>query len=152
LSNGNPLPAWLSFDPVTKTFSGVPTLAGNVNVKVTATDSANASVSCTFSINVTITGVEESKAELPESIELYQNFPNPFNPATTIAFSLPNSEYISLRIYDTLGREVKIVFSGYLNAGNYSFVFDAENISSGIYFYVLKTNTFCDQKKMIALK
>ena len=107
----------------TKTFDGTPTAASNINVKVTATDSANASVSCTFAINVTITGVEESKAELPESIHLFQNFPNPFNPVTTIAFSLPKSEYVSLRIYDTLGKEVKEVFSGNLNAGNYSFVF-----------------------------
>lgn len=152
LSNGNSLPAWLSFDPVTKTFTGTPTASGNLNVKVTAKDSANISVSCTFAINITITGIDETKEQLPKSINLYQNYPNPFNPETTIEFAIPGNEYASLRIYDTLGREVKEVFSGNLNAGNHSFVFDAENISSGIYFYVLKTNIFCAQKKMIVLK
>lgn len=152
LSNGNPLPAWLLFDPATRTFEGTPTEAININVKVTATDSANASVSCTFVINVTITGVEESKVELPESINLYQNYPNPFNPTTTIKFAIPGSEYVSLRICDTLGREVKDLFSGNLNPGNHKFEFDAENISSGVYFYVLKTSTLCEQMKMIVLK
>jgi hypothetical protein len=152
LSNGNPLPAWLSFDPATRTFEGTPTEAININVKVTAMDSANANVSCTFAINVTITGVEETKEQLPESMELYQNYPNPFNPTTTIEFAIPNSEFVSLRIYDTLGKEVKEVFSGNLNAGNHSFEFDANNISSGVYFCVLKTSVFCKQRKMIVLK
>lgn len=152
LSNGNPLPAWLSFDPATRTFEGTPTEAININVKVKAVDSANVSVTCTFAINVIITGIDENKEQLPESINLYQNYPNPFNPTTTIKFSLPKSDQVSLKIYDVLGKEVKNIFSGYLIAGDHSFDFDAENISSGIYFYVMKTNSFCDQKKMTVLK
>ena len=97
-------------------------------------------------------GIDENKEQLPESINLYQNYPNPFNPTTTIKFSLPKSDQVSLKIYDVLGKEIKNIFSGHLNAGDYSFDFDAENISSGIYFYVMKTNTFCDQKKMTVLK
>ena len=152
LSNGNPLPAWLSFDPVTITFTGTPTASGNINIKVTAKDSANISVSCTFAINVTITGIEETKDQHPESFNLYQNYPNPFNPTTTIEFTIPNSEFVSLKVYDTLGKEIKDLFSGNINAGNHKFDFDAENISSGVYFYVMKTNSFCDQKKMTVLK
>jgi len=152
LSNGNPLPAWLWFDPATQTFEGTPTEVININVKVKAEDSANVSVTCTFAINVIITGIDENKEQLPESIYLYQNYPNPFNPTTTIKFSLPKSDQVSLKIYDVLGKEIKNIFSGHLNAGDYSFDFDAENISSGIYFYVMKTNTFCDQKKMTVLK
>jgi hypothetical protein len=152
LSNGNPLPGWLSFDPATRTFEGTPTEAINISVKVTVVDSANASVSCTFAINVTITGVEENKEQIPERINLFQNYPNPFNPTTTIEFATPRSEYVSLRVYDTLGKEVMEVFSGNLIAGTHSFNFDAQNISSGIYFYVLKTSTFFEQKKMILLK
>jgi hypothetical protein len=152
LSNGNPLPAWLSFDPLTRTFSGTPTETININVKVKAVDSANASVSCTFAINVVITGIEDIKNQIPESIQLYQNYPNPFNPTTTIEFVIPKSENVSLRIFDTLGREVKVLFNGNLDAGNHTFEFDAENISSGVYFYVLKTPTFCEQMKMIMLK
>ncbi len=152
LSNGNPLPAWLSFDPITRTFSGTPAETININVKVTAIDSANATATCTFVISAVVTGIEESKNQIPESIYLYQNYPNPFNPTTTIEFAIPKSEYVSLRIYDALGREVKDLFSGNLNAGNHKIDFAANNISSGIYFYVLKTNTFCDQKKMIVMK
>lgn len=152
LSNGNPLPAWLSFDPITRTFSGTPAETININVKVTAIDSANATATCTFMISAVVTGIEGSKNQIPESIYLYQNYPNPFNPTTTIEFAIPKSEYVSLRIYDALGREVKDLFSGNLNAGNHKIDFAANNISSGIYFYVLKTNTFCDQKKMIVMK
>jgi hypothetical protein len=121
-------------------------------VKVTVVDNANASVSCTFVINVTITGVEENKEQIPERINLFQNYPNPFNPTTTIEFATPRSEYVSLRVYDTLGKEVMEVFSGNLNAGTHSFNFNAQNISSGIYFYILKTSTFFEKKKMILLK
>jgi hypothetical protein len=152
LSNGNPLPAWLSFDPATRTFEGTPTETINISVKVIAVDTANVSVSCTFAIDVVVTGIEETKEQIPESMELYQNYPNPFNPTTSIEFAIPRSEYVSLRIYDTLGKEVVEVFSGNLNAGIHSFNFDAQNISSGIYIYVLRTNTFCDQKKMVVLK
>jgi hypothetical protein len=152
LSNGNPLPAWLSFDPSTRTFSGSPTESINITVKVTATDSANASVSCTFAISIVVTGIENIKNQIPESIRLFQNYPNPFNPTTTIEFAIPKSEFVSLRIYDTLGREVKDLFSGNLGAGNHIFEFDAENYSSGVYFYVLNTPTFCKQMKMIVLK
>jgi hypothetical protein len=152
LSNGNPLPAWLSFDPLTRTFSGTPTETININVKVKAVDNANASVSCTFAINIVITRIEDIKYQIPESIQLYQNYPNPFNPKTTIEFVIPKSENVSLRIFDTLGREVKDLFNGNLDAGNHKFEFDAENISSGVYFYVLNTPTFCEQMKMIVLK
>lgn len=152
LSNGNPLPSWLSFDPAIRTFEGTPTEAIYINVRVTATDSANASVSCTFAINIIVTGLENNDENIPGEINLYQNYPNPFNPATTIEFSISESEYVSLRIYDTLGREVKELFSGYLYAGNHKYEFDAKNISSGVYFYVLKTSAFCEQMKMIVLK
>lgn len=152
LSNGNPLPAWLSFDPLTQTFSGTPTEGINISVKVTATDSANASVSCTFIINVLITEVVDSKVELPESFNLYQNYSNPFNPTTTIRFSIPKSEQVSLKIYDVLGEEVVTLVDELKPAGIYETEFDASNISSGIYFYVLKTNSFVDQKKMIVIK
>ncbi|MCX6151429.1 MAG: putative Ig domain-containing protein [Ignavibacteriales bacterium] len=156
LSNGNPLPDWLSFNSTTRTFSGIPTIVGGFpkRVTVTAKDTANASAYATFSITVVAdpVGVEEDREQLPESMNLYQNYPNPFNPTTNIEFAISKSEFVSLKIYDTLGREVKDVFNGNLNAGNHSFEFDANNFSCGIYFYVLKTNTFCVQKKMVVLK
>ena len=152
LSNGNPLPAWLSFDPLTRTFSGTPTETININVKVKAVDSANASVSCTFAINIVITGIEDIKNQIPESINLYQNYPNPFNPTTKISWQSSVSNWQMLKVYDVLGNEVATLVDEFKPAGIYEVEFDANKISSGIYFYVLKTPTFCEQKKMIVLK
>jgi photosystem II stability/assembly factor-like uncharacterized protein len=71
-------------------------------------------------------------------VQLNQNFPNPFNPSTSISYNLPFDASVSLKIYDMLGREVKSVVNDRQSAGNYSFRFDASNLASGIYFYVLR--------------
>jgi hypothetical protein len=88
---------------------------------------------------------------------LWQNYPNPFNPATNIKFSIPRSENVSLKIYNIIGTEIMTVFNGRLEAGIYNAEFDARlsgsaNLSSGVYYYVLKTDNFTDKKKMILLK
>lgn len=83
---------------------------------------------------------------------LFQNYPNPFNPVTNIKFSIPKSENVSLKVYNILGKEVEEIFNGNLNAGSYNAEFNADNISSGIYFYVLKTNSYCEKKKMVLIK
>ena len=152
LSDGNPLPSWLSFDPSTRNFSGAPTESININVKVKAIDSANASVSCTFAISIVITGMEDLKDQIPESINLYQNYPNPFNPTTKISWQSSVSSWQTLKVYDVLGNEVATLVDEFKPAGIHEVEFDANKISSGIYFYVLKTPTFCEQKKMIVLK
>ena len=99
-----------------------------------------------------ITSSEQISTELPDRFELYQNYPNPFNPSTTIRYTLPKSSFVSLRIYDVLGREVKTLFSGYRNAGNYSDVFDASNFSSGVYFYKISAGEFTETKSMVLIK
>jgi len=153
LNNGNPLPSWLSFDSSTRTLYGTPNSTGNYFIKVNATDTSNAKASCIFNLKIEnpVTFLEDNHQSLND-YKLFQNYPNPFNPTTTIEFSLPKSEFVSLRIYDALGRVVEDLFSGNLNSGNYKFDFDGKNISSGVYFYVLNTPTFCEQMKMIALK
>lgn len=153
LSNGNPLPSWLSFDPATILFYGTPTTIGNILIKVTATDTANAKASCTFTLKIEnpVTNINDNEHSLID-YKLYQNYPNPFNPTTKISWQSSISSWQSLKVYDVLGDEVAILVNEYKPAGSYEVEFNAENISSGIYFYVLKTNTFCDQKKMIVLK
>lgn len=153
LSNGNPLPSWLSFDPSTRLFYGTPTTTGNTLIKVTATDTANAKASCTFTLKIEnfVTGASDQENSL-NGYKLNQNYPNPFNPITKISWQTSISTWQSLKVYDVLGDEVAILVDEYKPAGSYEVEFDAGNISSGIYFYVLKTNTFCDQKKMIVLK
>ncbi len=74
----------------------------------------------------------------PLDFSLSQNFPNPFNPTTTIRFDVSVSGNVSLKVYDVLGREVAVLANEYLRAGSYERVFEAGNLSSGVYFYTLR--------------
>jgi hypothetical protein len=153
LSNGNPLPSWLSFVPSNRTFFGMPTSNGNFIIKVTAADTANAKAYCIFNLKIEnfLTDITENEQSLND-YKLFQNYPNPFNPSTVISWRSPVGSWQSLKVYDSLGKTVANLVDEYRPAGSYEVEFNASNISSGIYFYVLKTNTFCDQKKMIVMK
>jgi hypothetical protein len=89
---------------------------------------------------------------LPQNFHLYQNYPNPFNPATTIRFSMPENEYVELKVYNILGKQVANLVSTKLNQGNHSYIFDAKNLASGIYYYQLIAGDYREIKKMILLK
>ncbi len=82
------------------------------------------------------TGVDEAMPK-PDKYSLRQNFPNPFNPTTTISYNLSALSSVTLKIYDVLGREVKTLVNGRQNAGSYTLKFDASRLSSGVYFYML---------------
>ncbi len=73
--------------------------------------------------------------------KLSQNYPNPFNPSTMINYSIGDNSTVSIKIYDMTGREVRTLVNSYQAPGSYSVKFDASNLSSGIYFYVLRVNT-----------
>ena len=88
----------------------------------------------------------------PLSFRLDQNYPNPFNPNTTMEFSIPETEYVSLKIYNEVGKEITTLVSKQLLAGEYNFSWDASNFASGVYFYQLKTKKFSQIKKMILLR
>ncbi len=96
--------------------------------------------------------VEEKSKEIPTKFELYQNYPNPFNPTTTIEFDLPERSYVRLVVYDVLGREIERVVDEELDAGKYKVKFDASNLLSGVYFYVLDAGRFRDVKKMVLVR
>ncbi len=81
-----------------------------------------------------------------------KNYPNPFNPSTTISYSLPNSGYIKLTVYDRIGREVKVLVDENKQQGTYSVEFNASNLPSGIYFYRIKTAEKTEVRKMILAK
>jgi len=83
---------------------------------------------------------------------LSQNYPNPFNPSTTIHFSLAKSENVQIEVYNTLGKKVKVLVDGNMKAGEHTVEFNAENLSSGIYFYSIEAGEFQSVKKMIVLK
>ncbi|MEO8446175.1 MAG: DUF1501 domain-containing protein [bacterium] len=86
---------------------------------------------------------------------LSQNFPNPFNPSTKITYILKNDSHVSLKVYDVSGKVVQVLVEGFKSAGQYSVSFDVSgrsNLSSGIYFYKLKSDNFEDTKKMTLIK
>jgi hypothetical protein len=89
---------------------------------------------------------------IPSTITLFQNYPNPFNPSTAIDFTLPQSGYVTLKIYNILGEEVSTLVSERLTAGKYKYDFDAIGLASGVYLYCLEAGSFKQTKKLILLK
>lgn len=98
------------------------------------------------------TSVIDRQNRTPETFDLSQNFPNPFNPNTKIVFSLKTNNFMSLRVYNALGQEVATLVDQKLSSGTYSVSFDANNIPSGIYFYTLNAGNFSSTKKMVLTK
>ncbi len=101
-----------------------------------------------------ITEVEEENNNevIPSAYALHQNFPNPFNPSTTISFSIPNTEFVTLKIYDSVGKEVETLVNENLPAGSYNKQFNATNLASGVYFYRLQAGSYYQTNKMILMK
>lgn len=89
---------------------------------------------------------------LPATLALEQNYPNPFNPATVIQYSLPEASHISLIVYDVLGREVRTLIDGEMDAGIHRVHFEANDLSSGLYFYRLKTGDRSIVRKMMLIR
>jgi len=87
-----------------------------------------------------VTSVQELSTDLPMHFSLDQNYPNPFNPATIISFSLPSKSFVSLRVFDALGREVSTLVSEELSGGTYTRQWNAAALPSGVYFYRLVAN------------
>ncbi|MBI5401840.1 MAG: T9SS type A sorting domain-containing protein [Ignavibacteriae bacterium] len=88
----------------------------------------------------------------PQKYVLEQNYPNPFNPVTNIKFSIPKNGFVSLKVYDIMGKEVETLISKEMTTGSYHVDWNAVKYSSGIYFYKLESNGFTDTKKMILVK
>jgi len=83
---------------------------------------------------------------------LHQNYPNPFNPTTVIKYSIPQQTFVSLKVYNILGKEVSVLVNEQKEAGVYEVEFNASNLSNGIYFYTLRAGNFVDTKKLILAK
>ena len=98
----------------------------------------------------TASSITPISSVIPKSYSLEQNFPNPFNPETKIKFDLPKNSFVTLKVYDLLGREVASLVSEQLGAGSYEIPFSG--VSSGVYFYKLEAGNFTDVKKMLMTK
>jgi endo-1,4-beta-xylanase len=100
-----------------------------------------------------MTGVlKDPSASVPTKYELMQNYPNPFNPTTNIQYNIPKTSIVSLRIYDVLGRLVQTLVNTEQKPGSYSVTFNAQNLSSGVYFYQINAGSFSVTKKLLLLK
>ena len=99
-----------------------------------------------------ITSVPLSSGEVPSGFTLEQNFPNPFNPGTTIRFSLPHKTGASLRVFDLLGREVALLVDQEMAAGTYKVPFDGKHLSSGVYYYRLQAGEYMQIRKFLLLR
>lgn len=99
-----------------------------------------------------ITSVQFPISDKPTQYELNQNYPNPFNPSTTISFNIPLKSFVTLKVFDIIGREVATIVSEEMSAGTYSRKWNATNPSCGIYFYRLQAGTFIETKKLVLLK
>ncbi len=83
---------------------------------------------------------------------LLQNYPNPFNPTTTIIYRIPELSFVTLKVYDVLGNEIKTLVNEEKTAGNYEIDFGGKELPSGVYFYKLNSNNFSMTKKMILIR
>jgi subtilisin family serine protease len=99
-----------------------------------------------------ITGVQANSGAIPTSYGLDQNFPNPFNPSTLIKYNIPAPGYVTLKIYNTLGREMAALVDRRLEAGRYDAVWNAREFPSGVYYYKLTAGDYSETKKMILIK
>lgn len=98
------------------------------------------------------TDVSEGFSQIPAKMELFQNYPNPFNPTTNFEFRIANSGFVSLRIFDLLGREVAALVNEEKPAGDYKIQFNGRNLTSGVYFYQLKSGNFISTKQFVLMK
>jgi hypothetical protein len=94
----------------------------------------------------------ENENDIPKSFKLEQNYPNPFNPSTRINYSVPKAGNVVLKVYDVLGRETAALVNEYKTPGNYSYVFNASKLTSGVYFYRLTCGSYVNTKKLILVK
>ena len=100
----------------------------------------------------TVTGVANQNNGIPTTYSLSQNYPNPFNPTTKIEYSIPKQGFVSLKIYDLIGREVANLVNGEMEAGYYLIDFNGSHLASGVYFYRLEASSFVETKRMVLIK
>jgi photosystem II stability/assembly factor-like uncharacterized protein len=99
-----------------------------------------------------VTGVKDKTNGTPSKFNLEQNYPNPFNPTTIIKYEMPEAGFVSLKVYDILGREVQTLVNGNKIKGTYEVSFNGSNLASGVYLYKLKAGNFTSIKKMMLIK
>ena len=101
---------------------------------------------------VIVTGLKEGNNQSPLKYALYQNYPNPFNPSTTVRYDLPKATFVTLTIFDVLGRQVSTIIEGEKPAGTYQVNVFMPHLPSGVYFYRIQARDYVKTMKFILLK
>lgn len=96
--------------------------------------------------------VDEDKDYIIKEFKLSQNYPNPFNPTTKISYDLPKGSTVKLKVFNSIGKEIKTLVDERQNAGRYTIDFDGTDLASGVYYYSLTADNYREVKKMILLK
>ena len=104
-----------------------------------------------YSASIPIVGVRPP-VTMPSAFTLEQNYPNPFNPSTEIKYQLPASNFVTLKVYDVIGRDVAALISERQNAGEHSVTFNAGSLPTGVYFYQLTAGNFVQTRKLLLIK
>ena len=129
---------------------------GNENILIDQTQWINngSITGCTYGEGVDLSSISavETKGEQPREFTLFQNYPNPFNPSTRIGFQLPKTSNVKLSVYNMLGQEVALLLNSVKYTGYHEVIFENENLSSGVYVYILDVDGFKMSKKMLLLK
>ena len=128
--------------------------AGSYVCRITNTIAANLTL-FTRPFQVTVSGsvgVKDYAASNPQAFVLYQNYPNPFNPSTIINFVIPKTSFVTIKVYDNLGKEIATLVNESMPLGNYEIKFDVTNLSSGVYFYRMISGSYAETKKMLLLR
>jgi hypothetical protein len=102
--------------------------------------------------NISVTGITPISGVIPNDFSLGQNYPNPFNPSTNFEFQIAASGSVKLAVYDALGREIETLVNGELKAGTYKAEWNAQNITSGVYFCRMQSGDYSAVRKMILIK
>ena len=121
----------------------------STNVYLTSTSNPD---SINFFLSRFSSSVNRVESSVPTEYKLFQNYPNPFNPATVIKFQIKDSRFVTLKIYDVLGKVVSTLVNGNYKPGTYEATFDGGSLPSGIYFYKLQAGEFSEVKKMVLIK
>ncbi len=142
---------------VSDTLLQLPSLSANTRyywhvAALNPSDTGDFSAPVSFTTGDSIAADVNEHEEMPAEFRLWQNYPNPFNPMSNIEFQIPNTGFVSLKVYDALGREVKTLVNGSEQAGSHQVTFDATAFPSGVYFYRLSTGNMTAIMKMIVLK
>jgi len=128
-------------------------IQGTLRIAFTVTDPLSASVSDTLTMNFLITDVDERPVSVvPDDFVIYANYPNPFNPTTTIRYGIPHTSHVTLSVYNMLGQEISVLVDDEETGGMYEVRWDASDMPSGIYFYRIQAGSWQKVRRMILMR